>query len=481
MDYEKDDARITDNFRSEWYSLSTGQHNDAFYTLNTAEMASTVANEKQTYFQGANTVHAEKQFTDWLFASGGYLYSGFNGDASVDVTTMNPAALDPSSYAPGWKANDIQLERDSNVFSLSSLLGPWDGLSLSLGLQNEWTHQTGFGNGSFDLVLPFEPLLFPQRFQSSTEQSIYSQEAGVRYTKIPFTTVFAEGRFQEETIGQTEQETGDATFTPFQLQTDAKTRLEDFRGGFNTSPWRRVSLSAQYHQFDHHTDYNNIQNQTFGPPYAGYPGFILWRDLLSQQAEAKLSWQAAPWIKTSLSYQWLENNYHTATESVNDPLTGLAGGISPGGSLLAGNYQAQTVGLNATMTPWRRLFLSSTFSYQNARTVTSANGSASVAPYEGNIYNVMSSASYILDQKTDLTASYSVSIADFAQGNSADGLPLGINYQQHAVQIGIRRQIGKGKSFSLRYSFYHYDEPSSGGFNNFNAQAVFAMFSFQIP
>jgi hypothetical protein len=94
---------------------------------------------------------------------------------------------------------------------------------------------------------------------------------------------------------------------------------------------------------------------------------------------------------------------------------------------------------------------------------------------------VMSSASYVLNQKTDLTASYSVSIADFAQGNSADGLPLGINYQQHAVQVGIRRQIAKGKSLSLRYSFYHYEEPSSGGFNNFNAHAVFAMLSFQIP
>ena len=40
-------------------------------------MAMTTANEKQTYFQGANTVHLEKQFTDWLFASGGYLYSQF--------------------------------------------------------------------------------------------------------------------------------------------------------------------------------------------------------------------------------------------------------------------------------------------------------------------------------------------------------------------------------------------------------------------
>jgi hypothetical protein len=165
---------------------------------------------------------------------------------------------------------------------------------------------------------------------------------------------------------------------------------------------------------------------------------------------------------------------------VTDFGSGLAGGVSPGGSLLAGTYNSQTAALNTTLTPWRRLFLSTTFSYQNARTVTAANGSAGVAPYGGDIYSVMASGSYVLNQKTDLTASYSLSIADFAQDNFAGGLPLGIKYQQQAVQIGIKRRIGKGKILSLQYSFYHYDEPSSGGFNNFNAQAIFATLSFPL-
>jgi hypothetical protein len=92
----------------------------------------------------------------------------------------------------------------------------------------------------------------------------------------------------------------------------------------------------------------------------------------------------------------------------------------------------------------------------------------------------MASGSYVLNPKTDLTASYSLSSADFAQDNSTSGLPLGIQYQQQAVQIGIKRRIGKGKTLSLQYSFYHYDEPSSGGFNNFNAQAIFATLAFPL-
>ena len=150
------------------------------------------------------------------------------------------------------------------------------------------------------------------------------------------------------------------------------------------------------------------------------------------------------------------------------------------GSLLAGTYKAHTATLNTTLTPWRRLFFSTTLSYQNARTITTANDSQSVAPYAGDIYGVMAGASYILNNKTDLSAGYSLSMADFSQDNFAAGLPLGIKYQQHGVQVGLKRRIGKSKILSLRYSFYHYDEPSSGGFNNFNAQAIFATLSFPL-
>jgi hypothetical protein len=220
LDYEADDARITDSFRGEWYNLATSEQNVSFDQLGAAGMAMTTANQQQTHFQGANTVHLEKQFADWLFASGGYLYSQFNGDAAVNVVTINPASLDPATVAPGWNANGIDLERDSSVFSVSALLGPWEGLSLSLGSQNEWTHQTGFGNASVDVAVPFLPYIFPlapEHFQASTDRSIYTQEAGLRFTKIPFTTLFAEGRLEQETLGQTEQETGD--LTPFLLQT----------------------------------------------------------------------------------------------------------------------------------------------------------------------------------------------------------------------------------------------------------------------
>lgn len=474
FDYEGATWLATDSFRGEWYELATRQQNDSFDSLGATELASALVKETNRHFQGMNTLHVEKQFKDWLFASGGYLYSQYNGDASLNMGVENPALLSPALPAPVWQSPDITLERESHVFSVSALLGPWQGLSLSLGTQNEWTRQSDLGHAATDLALPFKPFFFPVPLatnQSSLDCSTFSQDASLRFTLIPYTTLFAEARLQQQSIGGYEQETGG--LTPFLLNTEETSNLSDVRAGFNTSPWRRVSLSAYYRRYDDETDYD-YGHKT----YPGYPGFIRWRDLLSEEAQAKLSFQAAAWLKTSLTYQWLDNTYHTATDPVDNPLPRVPGGISPGASLLAGQYHANTVSLNATMTPWRRVFLSTTFTWQQARTVTFANDSPSVVPYQGDIYSVILSGTYVLDHKTDLTASYSFSHAGFAQDNVAAGLPLGVDYMLQTGAIAIKRQLTRSLAGSLRYAFSYYSDPSAGGLDNYTAHGVFATLTF---
>ncbi|HSU52987.1 MAG TPA: hypothetical protein VLT36_02880, partial [Candidatus Dormibacteraeota bacterium] len=213
----------------------------------------------------------------------------------------------------------------------------------------------------------------------------------------------------------------------------------------------------------------------------GYPGFIQSRDLLSKEAQAKLGVQVNAWLKTTLSYQWLQNHYRTATGPADDQIGKLQGLASPGGSLLAGRYDSQLVSLNATLTPWRRLFLSATFTFQNARTQTDANNSPSVAPYDGNIYSLLLNGTYALNEKTDLVAAYSFSAADFAQDNLAQGLPLGTRYHEHAVQAGYNRKIGKGKSIGVQYRYYSYADAAVGGASDFSAHAIFATFAWRLP
>jgi hypothetical protein len=480
LGFEREKFSISDNVRLEWYDLSTRRLNGTSYTLGTTNISFADARESTSYLQGANTFHVDGQLTSWLFASGGYLYSKLTEDSSMNVSYLNPAALDLTLPSWGWQAPRLELERESHVFSLSTRVGPWQGLSLSLGVQQEWTRQTGVGTASNSLTLPFGPIyenwLGIENMFSDLDRSILTREAALRFTKIPFTTLHAEGRWQTEDLGQYEQETG--SINQFMRHTDASTDLKDLRAGFNTSPWTRVSLSGRYRHYESETDYDHLLKKTG----EGYPAFLRWRESINDEYETKLALNLASWLKTGLSYQYRATDYHVASYPVTtNPATSLPADITSGNNLQAGTYAAHIASFNATLTPWQRAFLSSTFSYENARTVTAANGSDAVAPYAGDIYSVIFSGTYALDAKTSLSASYSFSSGDFTQDGLTAGLATGIDYHQHSLQAALKRQLNKNTSVGFQYRFYRYDEPSSAGKNDFEAHAFFATLSLRLP
>jgi len=73
-----------------------------------------------------------------------------------------------------------------------------------------------------------------------------------------------------------------------------------------------------------------------------------------------------------------------------------------------------------------------------------------------------------------LFVGYIFSKADYGQNNSAGGVPLGIDYQMHGVQAGLSHRISKDISTKLQYRFNYYEEPTSGGANNYRAHTVLA-------
>src|SRR5207244_3074773 len=122
-----------DRFRGEFYTLSRA------YT-NVAARGSIAQNlnDEVHYFQGANSLRIERKFTDWFLGSGGYFYSHLGSDESfTDTTTF--AATPFTAIAP-----NIHLTRESHLFNLNGLIGPFDGLSITADAQSEWTRQRGF-------------------------------------------------------------------------------------------------------------------------------------------------------------------------------------------------------------------------------------------------------------------------------------------------------------------------------------------------
>ena len=156
------------------------------------------------------------------------------------------------------------------------------------------------------LALRFDdsaPLIFlqqPATIQSDLDRFKASQTADIRYTAIPFTVLFAEGRFDQDRIGQFEEETG-AVPTAFLRDTDYANNRRDLRAGFSTSPWSWLSWSAHYRNDLSDNDYNNKRDEALGGPGIGYSAFIRARTIRTDEVETKLLLRPARWLKTTAS------------------------------------------------------------------------------------------------------------------------------------------------------------------------------------
>jgi hypothetical protein len=461
---------LEDQFRGEFYKLNTHYTNVAARSSISQDV-----NDSTTYFQGANSIRVERKFKDWLFGSGGYFYSKLNGDDNFTDATMSNNRLYLASMP------NLSFERESHLFNLNALVGPLEGFTFSTGVQSEWTREEGFGVGELNGIAYTKPpgsnlAISPATLNSDYDQNTISETAGLRFTKIPFTALFADARLQQETIGQSDsdiQSTGS-----YLDNTDFSSHLADFRFGFNTSPWQWVSLSAHYRHSDNDSDY---KTNGVPQPVGGYPSFITWRDIQSDEVETKLVLRPCTWLKTSFSFQNLTTDYKSDTRSAFDVLPPIV--YSPGGFILAGKYNSHIYSFGATLTPIRRFAFSGLFSYQDTDTQTASAGL--IPPYKGAVYSALVNGTYILDQKTDISLNYSFSLADYTQADSTPSPnsppPLGIHYQQHGVQATLARRISKNLTTRLQYGFYYYDEPSTVGVNNYKANTIFATLGFRFP
>lgn len=464
LDDEIKGVTIEDRFRGEFYKLNTSLTNVAFGPLPQS------VSEGTTYFQGANTLRMEKKFSDWFFGSAGYLYSHLDADSAF---RMEAPALLQITTAP-----DINLVKESHVGNVNGLIGPFNGLTISTGVEAEWTRQHGFGDGSFDQQVPPPPVVdmtVPFTVGSDYDETSSQENLALRYSKIPFTSLFAEARLEQQTIAQYDQFSAAQDIlnkAVFLQNTSFSSQLTDFRLGFSASPWRAVSLTVHYRRYEDDSQYDSAP--LVQPVETAYPTFIRSRNLITDEVEANLVLHPSTRFKTTLSYQYHATDYHLNTAA----FVSFGNVISPGGELLAGKEYSHIFSINTTFTPTPRLFLSATVSYQTSATTTAADGSPAVVPYRGNIYSVFANGTFVINQATDLFAGYVFSGADYGQNNFAGGLPLGIRYQRHSAQVGLTRHFGRNVSTRLQYRFDYYNEPSSGGANNYCANSVIGTLNF---
>ncbi|HEU5123670.1 MAG TPA: c-type cytochrome domain-containing protein [Verrucomicrobiae bacterium] len=464
--------RMEDQARVEFYRNQTHDEQITSFTSGPNPDGIVKTRQQLNHIQGANTLRLEKQITDWWFCSGGYLYSRLEGDSTFNQSTVSAQKV--PLFGNYWNSDAITLRREMHVASVASSLQPFEDLTVSAAAQSEFSRQEGFGNISLDFGDPGVPGFFflqPGFIHSDLDETETTQSIGLRYNGVPFTVLFADARFEQDSIGQFERETG-GTPDDFLRDTDFFNWRREFRSGFNTSPLRWLAFNAQIRHRDSDSHYDHRQDES---PLdgLGYSAFIRDRDISENEIETKLVLHPASWLKTTFTYRRTMADFAMTSDPVNDL---FFGNVSPGGRNHSGTFAADTFGLNTSIAATRRIYFSGSFIFSDSRTETAHSAAPGVADFTGKTFSVIGSVSYELNARTRLQSSYTFSRSDFGQDNFSDGLPLGMVYDQHQLAAGVTRQITERISSNLRYSFYQFSEASSGHRNDFTAQGVFLSF-----
>ncbi len=484
--YDIAGVRVEDNVRVEFSDVDNERTSALLFPAGAASPAAfAITRETHDEVQFANTLHGEKSVRDWLFISAGYLFTRFDADATLSQEVVDGSGQQVGTTMRGG-APGIVLEETAQVFNANALFGPWDGFTVAAGVLNEWSDHQGFGQQNLTDTDPDDPTGGVPReraFVSSTiDRLIVEENLVLRYGAIPATVLFAEARLRQERSAKFEKLNSKETnslHTQFLRDTEQAIDWQEYKAGFEVSPWSRLSFNASYthrqHDADYHDDRDKFQVSTNRLDGAGYPAFIRSRETESDSFEARLAVRPASWLKATLSYRFALTDYDTTTDGVTTPEF-----TTKEGHIFAGEHDSGTYSVNFSLTPARRWYFSTTLSYQESRTWT-ADHTNSVVPYRGDTWSLAASSTFALNNRTDLTGSYSFSRARFGQHNAANGLPLGVDYDLHNVQLGVSHRVNARLTTSVQYGFFQYDELTAHGFNDYTAHMVFGTMTLRLP
>ncbi len=453
---------LTQQSRYELYSNDTTRLDDAQRNLTTNASKDVTARENYSHDAFSNAFQIEQDIGEKVYWSVGYLFTAFRGDASIRLDTVPFNANNDKN----WMSRTIRLDQDSHVVNTSAMFGPFNGLTIYGGLQGEKAEFEGYTDAVLTEILAGMTVSPEATIRSARDKEALEENFGLRYTKIPHTTLYAEIRLNQENIGVFEREIEDGS-TEIDRLTDTDILRQRYTIGFNTSPWPRMHLAAHYRYSLYETNYDHLRDIE-----QGYSAFITAQEFTTHEFLAKLTVRPTTKLSLMLQYQLVATDFDTS----HDESTSAA--ISAG-SLQSGEYDAAIYSVSATYSPVARFYCTGQFSFSDTSTRAFDNGVPSITTYHGDVYSVLATLGYIASDKTDFNLQYWFSMSDNFTDNSAAGLPLGVDNQRHGLMVGCKHKFRENLIGSLRYGFFLYNESSIGHIDDYSAHIVVATMSLR--
>ena len=298
--------------------------------------------------------------------------------------------------------------------------------------------------------------LGPNANEVDEEETFVKAALETRYTGIKRTTLYVLGEVSDGD-GETE-ENGNG----YNIRTDSDPSTLKLSTGARWQAMSNLSLSAEYFYREHKDRYDHTR---LDAAFGAYPGFIEALDYETNDFNIRATWR--PYSSLTLV-----SRVDYRVSEVRTRHRGLAE---------EQDADLENVGLSQSASWMVRpgLFLQGSVHYTMD---TQDNGSNDlggaltdvVLETENDFWNLNLNVFAILDEKTDLEASYDYYRADNYTDNSAVSLPFGVGDEEHRFNLTLSRQLSERVRGILRYGYFKGEGETSGGNNDYEAHLVYA-------
>lgn len=233
-----------------------------------------------------------------------------------------------------------------------------------------------------------------------------------------------------------------------------------------------LNFTAQYYWKGKQNAFVNEYDSVSAAPTSGdrYPGYITHQDYETNDFNVRATWSPILNVHTVTRYDYQETTIRTQEIAL--------------AFIESGKIQTNMLSETITWNPMDRLYLQASGNLVYDRTTTPAHqitGAAgmSVLNSDNNYSSGDLAAGYALDDKTDLSATYTYyRAADFVD-NSIVSTPYGADQKFQTVSVQLFRRVSAQLNFLLKYTYGKNVDDLSGGQNNFKAHTFYASTQFR--
>src|SRR5579862_1463687 len=274
---------LANRFRFEHYNATDTTFDKGVTNLTTSANQDVTIHEESRYDLLSDVFHMDSRVNDKVYWSASYFYSRMDGDAGLQVDTTPFASVTPTvDSVKDWFTHSVNLNQDSHVVNGNVLIGPFKKLSFYGGVQAEKTRGDGDADAELLQLVGGSTNSPTALIHSDTDKESVEETLGARYAGIPYTTLYADGKWKEEQYSLSQSEADD-NVTDVLRNTITDVFRQQYTVGFNSSPFRRVTWSAHYRRIMEVNSYNNTVDIS-----PGYPGFITEQDFTTDEVVARL-------------------------------------------------------------------------------------------------------------------------------------------------------------------------------------------------